>query len=125
AVEDRLEAIARARPRPDEAGRVELSDAVVTDLRAVDETLAKLDVAYDEWEVLYRMRLQIERDLRAGAPVGEAFPGQRHDAPPVAPARAPESVNLSVLVGIAGVALAALDVGVALLDRIRPAAHSR
>jgi hypothetical protein len=36
-------------------------------LRAVDERLAALVVPYEEWEVLYRQRLQVERDLlRAG-----------------------------------------------------------
>jgi hypothetical protein len=32
-------------------------------LKRVDEQLASLIVPYDEWEVLYRQRLQIERDL--------------------------------------------------------------
>ena len=124
AVEDRLEAIARTHPAAADDGRPELPQAAAEDLRSIDETLARLDVDYDEWEVLYRMRLQVERDLRAGAPVGQAFPGQRHDVPPPAPAHAPEPVGLPALVGIAGIVLAALDVAVALLDRIRPASRS-
>src|SRR5688572_2927078 len=36
-------------------------------LEAIDVRLAKLTVPYEEWEVLYRQRLQVERDLlRAG-----------------------------------------------------------
>ncbi len=36
-------------------------------LEAIDARLARLTVPYEEWEVLYRQRLQIERDLlRAG-----------------------------------------------------------
>jgi hypothetical protein len=38
-------------------------------LPAVDEQLARLTVPHEEWEVLYRQRLQVERDLlRDGAP---------------------------------------------------------
>ena len=53
-----------------------------------------LDIAYDEWEVLYRMRLQVERDLLVGVRVGEAGPGlapagaSAAPATPVAPAPA-------------------------------------
>ncbi|HEX5578440.1 MAG TPA: hypothetical protein VFY43_02115 [Candidatus Limnocylindria bacterium] len=33
-------------------------------LAAVDDRLARLAIPHDEWEVLYRQRLQVERDLR-------------------------------------------------------------
>ncbi len=59
AVEDRLEAIVR---KPEGSGRR------IEEVRAIDSTLATLDVDYAEWEVLYRMRLQIERDLLIGSP---------------------------------------------------------
>lgn len=36
-------------------------------LAAVDERLASLTIPHDEWEVLYRQRLQVERDLRERA----------------------------------------------------------
>jgi hypothetical protein len=36
-------------------------------LAAVDDRLAKLTIPHDEWEVLYRQRLQVERDLRRAA----------------------------------------------------------
>lgn len=72
-VEDRLTALAGHPPTT--AG--DLPVDVARELADLDALLAKLDVPYDEWEVLYRMRLQVERDLRAGKPVGEAFPASR------------------------------------------------
>ena len=53
------------------------ADAVET-LQAIDARLARLVVPYEEWEVLYRQRLQLERDLLArqrGRPRGS--PGSR------------------------------------------------
>jgi ABC-type multidrug transport system fused ATPase/permease subunit len=73
AVEDRLDEIVRARGRTREDGRTRRSDRLIEELRATDTTLATLDVDYAEWEVLYRMRLQIERDLLVGSPVGQAL----------------------------------------------------
>ncbi len=40
-------------------------DEAIRDVQQVDETLASLVIAWEEWEVLYRVRLQVERDLRA------------------------------------------------------------
>ncbi len=76
-VEDRLEALAD-RPPAARRGRrpVSCPTASRASSRRSTPSWRKLDVDYDEWEVLYRMRLQVERDLIAGAPVGEAFPGQ-------------------------------------------------
>jgi hypothetical protein len=74
AIEDRLMALAippgslrGERPRFDEVASAEFA--------AIDEKLASIKVPYDEWEVLYRQRLQVERDLRAGAMAGEAVIG--------------------------------------------------
>jgi hypothetical protein len=36
-------------------------------LKEIDLTLAELTVPFDEWETLYRERLQIERDILASA----------------------------------------------------------
>ena len=73
-IEDRLMALAvptgshqGERPRFDEAAAAEFA--------AIDKKLATIHVPYDEWEVLYRQRLQVERDLRAGAMAGEAVIG--------------------------------------------------
>ena len=64
----RTDAESRAEPDPEGAQ---------TALTEIDERLARLTVPYEEWEVLYRQRLQVERDLlrgeRAPAP-GEAAP---------------------------------------------------
>lgn len=46
---------------------------------AIDATLLDLAVPDDEWDILYRMRLQIERDLLAGSTPGTAFPGHEPD----------------------------------------------
>jgi hypothetical protein len=72
AVEDQLDRIIRARRTMDSEGLPERSDALLEEVRALDTTLATLDVDYAEWEVLYRVRLQIERDLLVGSPVGQA-----------------------------------------------------
>ncbi|HYI66858.1 MAG TPA: hypothetical protein VEW95_08050, partial [Candidatus Limnocylindrales bacterium] len=38
-------------------------EKALTALKAIDKRLAELTVPYEEWEVLYRQRLQVERDL--------------------------------------------------------------
>ena len=53
----------------------------VAELRWIDERLATLEIDADEWEVLYRIRLQVERDLLTGRPVGTA-PGSAGDTGP-------------------------------------------
>ena len=45
---------------------------------AVDAKLLELAVPTDEWDILYRLRLQAERDQLIGAKTGTEFPG--HDA---------------------------------------------
>jgi transcriptional regulator with XRE-family HTH domain len=60
-VEDRLTALARggglsAQPTFDAAAQAELA--------AIDSVLASVELPYEEWETLYRQRLQVERDLR-------------------------------------------------------------
>lgn len=49
--------------RGSDAADATARDAAMAVLKRVDEQLASLIVPYDEWEVLYRQRLQIERDL--------------------------------------------------------------
>jgi hypothetical protein len=70
AVEDRLERLAGGvtnGPSGHEARAV---------FESIDATLLDLAVPTDEWDILYRLRLQIERDLLAGSEPGTAFPGQ-------------------------------------------------
>ena len=50
-------------------------EAAAAEFASIDEALATIRIPYDEWEVLYRQRLQVERDLRAGAMAGEAVLG--------------------------------------------------
>ena len=77
ALEDRLAALLHRSDDPDRPARYD--DEAEREFAAIDEELAKLPVDYEEWEVLYRQRLQVERDLRAGAMAGENVLG----GPPV------------------------------------------
>ncbi|MBF6607035.1 MAG: hypothetical protein IVW53_15840 [Chloroflexi bacterium] len=71
AVEDRLERLAGQLPRTT-AGSTSVAAA---EFAAIDATLLDLDVATHEWDLLYRLRLQVERDGLAGTSPGTAFPG--------------------------------------------------
>jgi len=82
AVEDELDRITEARKTMDAEGLPGRSDALLADLQAIDATLAMLVVDAAEWEVLYRMRLQVERDMLLGVPVGHAFATARAVLPP-------------------------------------------
>jgi hypothetical protein len=107
-IEDRLAEIARR-------GSLGLAKA---ELARIDEELATLVVPYDEWEVLSRMRLQVERDLLAGRRVGDTFPGG--GVPPATlPGPSPERAWVPVL-GLGALVLVVLDIVVALTDRLRP-----
>jgi hypothetical protein len=117
AIEDRLDRIARATPTLNAAGAPALPAWVDEELAAVDKALANLDVDYEEWEVLYRVRLQIERDLLVGSRVGEAFPGAR---PRPAVVANPGGSAWSSAFGAAAVVLVAIDAGLVVMDRIRP-----
>jgi len=70
AVEDRLAALAKSGA----PARADTSAAFT----AIDAMLLDLAVPTDEWDILYRLRLQFERDLLAGVEPGTAFPG--HEA---------------------------------------------
>ncbi len=41
-----------------------LTPVARVELRAIDAELARLDLSFDDWQVVYRERLQVERDLR-------------------------------------------------------------
>jgi hypothetical protein len=73
-LEDRIAALAQPAPdRPDQPRPFD--EAVAAEFAGIDDQLARLKIPYDEWEVLYRERLQVERDLRAGAMAGAAVVG--------------------------------------------------
>ena len=70
-MEDRLERLASSRAK---AGSPRTRAALAT----IDSELVQLSVSTDEWDTLYRLRLQVERDLLSGAggrPPGSAHPG--------------------------------------------------
>jgi hypothetical protein len=53
-----------------------LDHAARTRLDAIDEKLLEAPIPTDEWDILYRIRLQVERDLLAGNKPGTEFPGR-------------------------------------------------
>ena len=127
-VEAMLEGLTRARvagAEPGTAASIDPASAGAT-LAAVDLRLADLDIAHDEWEILYRQRLQVERDLLAGRAPGSVLPsepsspladgladaGRRADARRSGP-------GWSTLVAVGGLALIATDVVLAIAERSR------
>jgi hypothetical protein len=101
-IEEEIEAIA-TRPLRSAAdvdqGRRRLAD--------LDERIATLTVSFDEWETVYRERLQVERDLLAS----QRIPG------PSAPPRKPSPSLADRLVGVVGLTLVLVDVVLVVLDR--------
>jgi hypothetical protein len=83
----------------------------VARLRALDIVLARLLVPFDEWETVYRQRLQVERDLLAGEIDELAVPKPEHEA---RPALDPAASGRVVALGTA--ALIAVD---AVLQAVR------
>jgi hypothetical protein len=71
-IEDLLAGLAKAEPGEDER------DAVLAD---IDHRLASRDIPYDEWELLFRERLQVERDLLIGTKPGTASPASPDGRP--------------------------------------------
>lgn len=129
-IEARLERLAAARSAGGEPGTASASDGksgavdVAAELRSIDEALAILAVPHDEWEVLYRERLQVERDLLAGSRPGASFPGGGPKT--LAPDRngrrragdqLPDWVPAVIAAG--GFILTAADIALALAERLR------
>lgn len=108
AVEDRLTALARP-PVDDPDHRPRYDEAAETELRSIDEVLATIPVSYEEWEVLYRQRLQVERDLRAGAMAGESVLGAAPVGDGGGAAGTLAAINRWVRAGAGAVADAAAD----------------
>ena len=73
-VEDRLGEVARPGGR-DPSSASSARARARAEFEAIDKTLLDLEVPTDEWDILYRIRLQIERDLLIGAKPGTVFPG--------------------------------------------------
>jgi hypothetical protein len=105
AVEEALQALAERRTL----------DRVAHDqLARIDERLNRLDVPYEEWEVLYRQRLQVERDLLTGRRPG-AVPGQPPGAGDPLPATTAAPLEFAAAAGL--IALLVADLILALRDR--------
>ena len=107
-VEDEIAAIAaadREEPPPD---AIALRDR----LQALDRRIATLAVPFDEWETVYRQRLQVERNLLARQ-LDERPIAVVDETPP--PAKA-----TGWAIGLAGIALIVLDVGLLIADRLGP-----
>jgi hypothetical protein len=85
-LEDRLEGVAMPAGG---VGPLPLANARAV-FTAIDARLLDLAVPTDEWDILFRLRLQIERDLLAGDEPGMAFAGQEREASGVA---APQRVE--------------------------------
>ena len=73
AIEDRIATLGGAGATT--TGPPPFDDAARRELESIDAQLASTEVPYEEWEVLYRERLQVERDLRARLDVGQSVLG--------------------------------------------------
>jgi hypothetical protein len=136
-IESRLERLSGAEQPGGEPGGSAADPActkgdTAAELASIDAALAVLAVPHEEWEVLYRERLQVERDLLAGGRPGAAFPG-------ATPAAAHGTVSVGRLncgarrssgsgplpgwvagvAAAAGIVLIGVDVALALLERRR------
>ena len=68
-LEDKLASLAKA----GSAARRTAGAARAGSIKAIDAQLLELAVPTDEWDILYRLRLQVERDLLAGDEQGTAL----------------------------------------------------
>ena len=77
-IEDRLAKLGRKPSVPDgddEPDMPQFDDAAAAEFAEIDRALATIEIPYDEWEILYRQRLQVERDLRAASMSGDSTSG--------------------------------------------------
>jgi hypothetical protein len=105
-IEDRLTALAKV----DEA-------TAMSRLAELDGEIARLSVPFEEWETVYRQRLQVERNILAREPRGVEPPL------PEGSEGAPAKRRLPVVdwaIGLVGAGLLALDVGLLLVRRRKP-----
>jgi hypothetical protein len=113
---ERLEdAIREVAAESREAGPV-ASAALVARIQALDERLAELAVPFDEWETVYRQRLQVERDLLARQRAVEPLVAE-----PSAGGAQPSNGRAGLadwLVAGASIGLLALDIALLLRGRL-------
>ena len=112
AIEDRLGRVAK--DRPDGVQRAEA-------LNEIDHQLATKELPYDEWEVLYRQRLQVERDLLLGRRPGEEMPAKSGSGSATSTTSGPvgwlRRDPLGTAFAVGGLALVALNAALLLLER--------
>ena len=60
--------------------RARLSASAQGHMDEIDDRLISAPIPTDEWDILYRIRLQVERDLLIGAEPGTEFPGREEPA---------------------------------------------
>jgi hypothetical protein len=115
-----LTASAEAEKIEDKLGALLTTDAATAERRLteIDGEIARLAVPFDEWETVYRQRLQVERNLLARE-LRREEPLQLGSAP----GATREKRRLPILdwaIGLVSAGLLALDVGLLLARRRRP-----
>ncbi len=68
---------------------------VAAECAEIDQTLSNLKIPDEEWDILYRLRLQMERDVLVDLVGGETGPGRSH-VPQARPVTAPLPIPGSV-----------------------------
>jgi len=104
-IEDRLLTIARS-PAPTRE-----------DFRAIDERLGTLVVPFEEWETLYRLRLQVENERRFGATSEPGTAGRRRGRHEDDDRATPGPDGREWAAAIAMLLLMGLDLALAFRDR--------
>ena len=106
-IEDRVARLGRD-GSPD--GDDTFGERTVEEFDAIDRLLATVEIPYDEWEILFRQRLQVERDMRARAmarplvatPVVEPLQRVLRQGAGAAMEAAADDVTISTLDKVAG-----------------------
>jgi hypothetical protein len=98
AVEDRLDGLAQRAS----TGTGREGPGIRAAFAAIDRDMAELTIDPDEWDILYRLRLQTERDIVVGAGDGSEGAAAEPSMPASAPARVPAPARelASVATGI-------------------------
>jgi hypothetical protein len=111
-IEDEIRDVAAATDKVSPTGL----GALTTRIRALDGRIARLMVPFDEWETVYRERLQIERDLLTKRL--DLAQGEPSDPPPAEPSAARKRFSpLDWLIAGASIGLLALDVVLLIASR--------
>jgi hypothetical protein len=96
---------------------------LIEHVRSLDKKLARLAVPWEEWETLYRMRLQLERDALVPEDSGDLGGADTGTPVEVTVSRARPASRLDLVIGAAGAALIGLDLVLLLGNRRRTKAE--